>query len=102
MIKLLNKLQDVFDLTREVDLLAPLLLRLYLIPIFWMAGTQKLGHFEDTVAWFGNPEWGLGLPFPLFMASMADAVLAPATHATYYGSTRMKSPRTTGLPGLAE
>ena len=73
MINLLNKLQDLLDLTREVDFVAPLLLRLYLIPIFWMAGTQKLGHFEDTVAWFGNPEWGLGLPFPLLMASLAVA-----------------------------
>lgn len=73
MIKLFNRLQDLLDLTRKVDFVAPLLLRLYLIPIFWMAGTQKLGHFQDTVEWFGNPDWGLGLPFPLLMASMAVA-----------------------------
>ena len=73
MIQLLNKLQDVLDLSRKADFVAPLLLRLYLIPIFWMAGTQKLGHFSDTVEWFGNPDWGLGLPFPLLMASMAVA-----------------------------
>ena len=73
MIHLLNKLQDLLDLTRKGDFVASLLLRLYLIPIFWMAGTQKLGHFEDTVAWFGNPDWGLGLPFPLLMASLAVA-----------------------------
>jgi putative oxidoreductase len=71
MIALLNKLQDLLDLTREADFIAPLLLRLYLIPIFWMAGTQKLGHFSDTVDWFGNPDWGLGLPFPLLMATLA-------------------------------
>jgi putative oxidoreductase len=73
MIQILNKAQDLLDLSRKADFLAPLLLRLYLIPIFWMAGTQKLGHFSDTVEWFGNPDWGLGLPFPLLMASMAVA-----------------------------
>jgi putative oxidoreductase len=71
MVQLLNKLQDLLDLTRKADFIAPLLLRLYLIPIFWMAGTQKLSHFSDTVDWFGNPDWGLGLPFPLLMATLA-------------------------------
>ena len=42
------------------QILAPLLLRFYLVPIFWMAGISKFNSFEDTVAWFGNPEWGLG------------------------------------------
>ena len=73
MIHLLNKLQNIMDLTRKVDFVAPLLLRLYLIPIFWMAGMQKLDHFGDTVEWFGNPQWGLGLPFPLIMATLAVA-----------------------------
>ena len=73
MIRFFNKLQDMLDLTRKLDFVAPLLLRLYLIPIFWMAGTQKLGHFSDTVDWFGKPDWGLGLPFPLLMATMAVA-----------------------------
>lgn len=53
--------------------LAPLLLRFYLVPIFWMAGISKFNSFEDTVAWFGNPEWGLGLPFPWVMAFLATA-----------------------------
>ena len=53
--------------------LAPLLLRLYLAPIFWMAGMSKFNSFEDTVAWFGNPDWGLGLPFPWLMAFLATA-----------------------------
>jgi len=46
-----------------------LALRLYLAPIFWMAGTSKFSAFEDTAAWFGNP--GLGLPFPALMAFLA-------------------------------
>ena len=36
-----------------------------------MAGSTKLAGIEDTIAWFGNPEWGLGLPFPALMAYLA-------------------------------
>jgi putative oxidoreductase len=64
-------LHDVLNWTRKADWLAPLALRLYLAPIFWMAGMQKLNHFEDTVEWFGNSEWGLGLPLPGLMAALA-------------------------------
>ncbi len=53
--------------------LASLGLRLYLVPIFWMAGSHKLHHFQDTVDWFGNTDWGLGLPFPWLMAFLATA-----------------------------
>lgn len=55
------------------DFVPPLLLRLYLAPIFWMAGWSKLSNFDDTAQWFGNAEWGLGLPFPALMAGMATA-----------------------------
>ena len=55
----------------KADLLPALLLRLYLVPIFWMAGSNKLANFADTVEWFGNSEWGLGLPFPTLMAGLA-------------------------------
>jgi uncharacterized membrane protein YphA (DoxX/SURF4 family) len=34
---------------------------------------HKLNGFSDTVAWFGNPDWGLGMPFPTLMASLATA-----------------------------
>ncbi|MEA3277052.1 MAG: DoxX family protein [Pseudomonadota bacterium] len=71
MIRLLNKLQDILDAFRTIDFLGPLALRLYLAPVFWMAGTNKLSHFEDTAAWFGNPDWGLGLPVPHLMAGLA-------------------------------
>lgn len=50
---------------------ASLILRLYLAPIFWMAGMSKLNAFDSTVEWFGNSEWGLGLPFPWLMALLA-------------------------------
>lgn len=51
--------------------IAPLLLRLFLAPIFMQAGYNKLAHFESTVAWFGNADWGLGLPFPEVMVLLA-------------------------------
>ncbi len=54
-----------------VDGLPALALRLYLVPIFWSAGTNKLMHFSDTVDWFGSTDYGLGLPFPAVMASLA-------------------------------
>lgn len=53
--------------------LVPLLLRLYLAPVLAQAGWQKYRHFADTVAWFGNPDWGLGLPWPELMAVAAIA-----------------------------
>ena len=59
------------DATRAADWLGPLALRLYLVPVFWVAGMNKVNGFENTVAWFGNPDWGLGLPFPEVMAFLA-------------------------------
>lgn len=67
----LLQLHRLLDTTRAADWLAPLALRLYLAPVFWMAGMQKLNHFADTVEWFGNPDWGLGLPLPTLMAGLA-------------------------------
>lgn len=65
-----------------LDGLPPLLLRLYLFPVFWDAATHKLnwatgeglGRLSvnpSVVEWFGNPDWGLGLPFPALMAALA-------------------------------
>lgn len=71
MINFLNRLQDYLDLIRALDFLGPLALRLYLAPIMWVAGMHKVDAFESTVAWFGNSEWGLDLPFPTIMAGLA-------------------------------
>ena len=68
---LILKLQEQLDMTRAVDFIAPLALRLYLAPIFWMAGMNKIGSMDATIEWFGNPDWGLGLPFPALLAWMA-------------------------------
>lgn len=63
--------QAIFRPLRHLDGLAPLALRLYMVPIFWMAGTQKIAGIESTIEWFGNPDWGLGLPFPAALAYLA-------------------------------
>lgn len=68
-----NALYDVVDATRHVDFLGPLALRLYLVPVFWVAGMNKATSFGSVVDWFGNPDWGLGLPFPAVMAFLAVA-----------------------------
>jgi uncharacterized membrane protein YphA (DoxX/SURF4 family) len=76
MIGLLNRLQDLLDASRAIDFLAPLALRLYLVPVFWMAGINKLGDMENVIAWFGDPEWGLGLPMPALLAWAAALIEA--------------------------
>ncbi len=65
------------DKAKGMDFLAPLLLRLYLAPVFWMAGTKKFANFSDTAEWFGNGEWGLGLPAPyllVFLVALFETV----------------------------
>lgn len=67
----LIRLQQLFDQSRHADFLAPLLLRLYLAPVFWESGMNKLNSMQATIAWFGNADWGLGLPFPTLLAWLA-------------------------------
>lgn len=82
MAMVVDKLPGIMQLSRRscdagkyVDFLAPLLLRLYLAPVFWMAGTKKIANFSDTAEWFGNVEWGLGLPAPyvlVFLVALCE------------------------------
>jgi uncharacterized membrane protein YphA (DoxX/SURF4 family) len=67
----MTRLQGWLDLTRKLDFLGPLALRLYLVPVFWVAGTNKLDGMDNVIEWFGNTDWGLGLPFPTLMAWLA-------------------------------
>lgn len=66
-----NRVYDLLDAVRRVDFLGPLALRLYLAPVFWVAGLNKVSGFDNVVEWFGNPDWGLGLPMPWLMALLA-------------------------------
>lgn len=65
------RLHGWLDMTRRLDFLAPLLFRLFLGPVFISAGLNKLVAWDNTVAWFGNADWGLGLPLPGLMAFLA-------------------------------
>ena len=62
------KAQSLLNKTRVADFLAPLALRLYLVPIFWMAGTKKLSNMDGTISWFDK---SLGMPFPELLAWLA-------------------------------
>lgn len=77
-------LGTVKSVSLKMDWLAPLLVRIFLAPIFIKAGYGKLqlgnddaGFFQrfladpNVSAWFGNPDWGLGLPAPEFLATLA-------------------------------
>ena len=73
-----NWAQEILGKIRgSIDFIGPLLLRIYLVPVFWMASNNKWNPFDSnssldsTIAWFGNPDWGLGLPFPALNAYMA-------------------------------
>lgn len=63
--------QRAFAVLQHLDGVPNLLLRLILAPVMMQAGYNKFMHFSDTVSWFGNPDWGLGLPFPTLLAFMA-------------------------------
>jgi uncharacterized membrane protein YphA (DoxX/SURF4 family) len=63
--------QAIFSRLQYLDGLAPLAMRLYLVPVFWMAGSQKIAGMDSTIEWFGNSDWGLGLPFPSLLAHLA-------------------------------
>lgn len=56
-----------------VDGLPLLFLRLYLAPVMIQAGWNKASSFENIVDWFGNEDYGLGLPAPLVLAFLATA-----------------------------
>ena len=68
---MINQLCSLWTTIKRFDFLAPLAMRLFLAPILWMAGYGKFSHFTDTVHWFGDPDWGLGLPFPGVMVVLA-------------------------------
>ena len=74
-IALANTAQDIQDKIRNrLDFIASLLLRAYLVPVFWVAANNKWNPFDKdssldpVIQWFGNPEWGLGLPLPALNA----------------------------------
>ncbi len=69
-IHLLNRLQDLVDSAKKLDVVASVLLRLVLAFIFIGAGYVKIHNFDNTAMWFGN---ALNMPFPALMAFLATA-----------------------------
>jgi uncharacterized membrane protein YphA (DoxX/SURF4 family) len=74
--RLLDGWQRLLHRLQVLDFLGPLALRLYLAPVLWVAGMNKASGFNDVVEWFGNADWGLGLPLPWLMAALATAAEA--------------------------
>lgn len=81
----LNKFYEILNMTKAADFIGPLALRLYLVPIFWMAGSKKLADMDSIIEWFGNSDWGLGLPFPEFMAWAATLTEAGGAILLLFG-----------------
>jgi uncharacterized membrane protein YphA (DoxX/SURF4 family) len=55
----------VLDAFRALDFLAPLAMRLYLVPILWLAGSHKFQDIPKVAKWFDQD---LHLPDPEMMA----------------------------------
>ncbi|WNC70387.1 DoxX family protein [Thalassotalea nanhaiensis] len=81
---IINLYNTVVDKLLKLDAIPALLLRVFLAPVFIIAGYNKmqlsndeLGLLEQIMVkpeiaqWFGNSEWGLGLPFPELLANLA-------------------------------
>lgn len=71
MIKKYNAYYNKFVVNlNKLDFLPLFAIRLYLAPVFIMAGLTKYRSFDDTAQWFGSADWGLGLPFASFWVAM--------------------------------
>jgi len=75
--KIMSAMQCALNTTRAIDFLAPLAMRFYLAPVMWMAANTKWNpldansSLDSTIQWFGNPDWGLGLPYPELLGYLA-------------------------------
>ena len=62
---------SIFSKVQYLDGLGPLALRIFLFYPFVEAGRQKISGMDNTIEWFGNADWGLGLPAPEILAPLA-------------------------------
>ncbi len=87
MTSLLTAYRRFLNTLPAFDGIPALLIRLYLAPVFIMAGFSKTQLLSEDVsglaafmvdpniiAWFGNSDWGLGLPFPALLANLVILV----------------------------
>lgn len=74
---MMGAMQRALNTTRSIDFLAPLAMRFYLAPVMWMAANTKWNpldpnsSLDSTIQWLGNPDWGLGLPYPYLLGHLA-------------------------------
>lgn len=65
---IINAITKKLNKTQDIPLLG---IRLLLAYAFYGPAMEKWNNMDATIAWFGNPDWGLGLPFPELNAYMA-------------------------------
>jgi len=70
---LVKTYNNIIKSISHADGIALLLLRLYLAPVMIQAGWNKASNFSNIVEWFGNEDYGLGLPLPYLLALLATA-----------------------------
>lgn len=63
-----NYYQNILQKLNNFDGLGAIAIRMYLVPVFWVAGSNKLSNMEDVIAWF---QYSLGFPLPTLMAYLA-------------------------------
>ncbi|TPH15565.1 DoxX family protein [Litorilituus lipolyticus] len=59
--------QNILSQLSKIEFISPLLLRIYLAPIFILAGHNKLNNIENVAYWFNS----LNIPAPELMAWLA-------------------------------
>ena len=64
----IKMLKNLLDQLRDLPLLA---VRFLLALGFYFPSMEKWNNMLATIEWFGNEEWGLGLPFPELQAYLA-------------------------------
>ncbi|GMR08006.1 MAG: DoxX family protein [Gammaproteobacteria bacterium] len=69
--RLFVSLQELLEKFMALDFIAPLLIRIFLAPIFILAGYGKLSNMESTIWYFENT---LGIPYADIMGPMAGGV----------------------------
>ncbi len=65
--QLLRQMQNLLNMSKALDWLGPLSLRIFLAPIFILAGMNKLSNVENVASWFDY----LGIPAPELMVYLA-------------------------------
>jgi len=63
----LRQMQKLLNISKALDWLGPLALRIFLAPIFILAGMNKLSNVDNVASWFEY----LGIPAPELMVYLA-------------------------------